>query len=121
MTAFLVKVYKKMKPKRRVYKNFFTLFSILIYGPQIKAFAEHTSGFHSVSGPNWEFRVISIENTGKQRWKSSGPKLGKVYHIGIKEENLSFWRIKAEVKRKTYGIDFNSKWVKLTYTAIIQP
>ena len=70
---------------------------------------------NTVSGPNWEFRVLSVENTGKQRWKSSGFQLGKVYHIGIKEENLSFWRIKAEVKRKKPGIDFDSQWMKLIY------
>jgi len=73
------------------------------------------SGFRSVSGPNWEFKVISVENTGKQSWKSWGPKLGKEYHIGIKEEKLTFWRIKAEVKRKMKGTDFDSQWVKLTY------
>jgi hypothetical protein len=72
-------------------------------------------GFQSVSGPNWEFRVISVENTGKQWWKSAGPNLGKVYQIGTEEEKLSFWRIKAEVKRKITGIDFDSQWVKLTY------
>lgn len=94
---------------------FFTSFGIFIFGSQIITFADHTSGYQSVSGSNWEFRVLSVENTGKQRWKSSGPKLGKVYHINIKEEKLSFWRIKAEVKRKTHGIEFDSQWVKLTY------
>jgi hypothetical protein len=76
---------------------------------------KQVSGFETASGPNWEFRVLSVENTGKQRWESSGSKLNKVYHISINEENLSFWRVKAEVKRKKSGIDFDSQWVKLTY------
>jgi hypothetical protein len=76
---------------------------------------KQVSGFEPVSGPNWEFIVLSVENTGKQRWESSGPKLDKVYHISINEENLSFWRVKAEVRRKKSGIDFDSQWVKLTY------
>lgn len=77
--------------------------------------AKQASDYEPVSGPNWEFRVLSIENTGKQKWKSSGSKLGKIYHIGIKEENMSFWRIKAEIKRKIHGIDFDSQWIKLIY------
>jgi class 3 adenylate cyclase len=76
-----------------------------------------TEGSRSLSGPNWDFRVLSVENTGKQKWKMGSlvGKLGKVYHIGIKEEKLCFWRIKAEVKRKKRGLDFDSQWVKLTY------
>jgi class 3 adenylate cyclase/tetratricopeptide (TPR) repeat protein len=73
-----------------------------------------TEGSQSISGPNWDFRVLSVENTGKQKWKM-GPVLGKVYHIGIKEEKLCFWRIKAEVKRKKRGLGFDSQWIKLTY------
>ena len=76
-----------------------------------------TEGSQSISGPNWDFRVLSVENTGKQKWKMDplSGKLGKVYHIRIKEEKQCFWRIKAEVKRKKHGLDFDSQWIKLTY------
>jgi hypothetical protein len=69
----------------------------------------------TVSGENWDFTVISMENTRKDEWPALG--IGETYKA-IKEENLCFWRlkIKARYKKPEKGSpEFKSKWVTVVY------
>lgn len=97
---------------KAIFSTFLVFFT---FSSQSITNAENEAVFQPVSGANWEFRVLAVENTGKQSWKSWGPKLGREYRIKINEDAMTFWRIKAEVIRKRRGLDFDSQWVKLIY------
>ena len=97
---------------KAIFSTFLVFFT---FSSQSITNAENEAAFQPVSGANWEFRVLAVENTGKQSWKSWGPKLGREYRIKINEDEMTFWRIKAEVIRKRRGLDFDSQWVKLIY------
>ena len=92
-----------------------TGWAIFICGFQIIALAQHRTGFKSVAGSNWDFKVLSVENTGKQRWKETQLQFGKVHYIVIKDDNLSFWRLKAKVTPEKQGY-LKPEMIKLVYT-----
>jgi len=71
---------------------------------------------NTVSGPNWDLKLLSVENTGEQRWEKASFKLGSTSYIKVNEDDLSFWRVKVEVRRKKHGLDFSSDWIQLIYT-----
>ncbi|MGD2126732.1 MAG: hypothetical protein PVG99_11675 [Desulfobacteraceae bacterium] len=71
---------------------------------------------NTVSGPNWGLKLLAVENTGKRRWEKASFKLGSTSYIRINEDDLSFWRVRAEVRRKKHGLDFSSDWIQLIYT-----
>jgi hypothetical protein len=69
-------------------------------------------GSQSISGPNWDFRVLSVENTGKRKWN-----VANIYNKSaeLNDPELTFWRVKAELTPKKPGY-IKSKWFELIYT-----
>jgi hypothetical protein len=68
----------------------------------------------TVSGESWVFKVLSLENTGKQKWQKAGVMM-KAPYFQIKEDKYTFWRTKVEIKRKSPDQKITSSWIRLIY------
>jgi len=106
---------KMMKIEVLRKSTFFIIFGLAFYGLKMVAFAEQTSGFKPVSGPNWVFKVLSVENTKLQKWKEQKFSPMQDSHIVAKDKSLSFWRMKCEVRRKKVDLEMQSDWIQLIY------
>lgn len=73
----------------------------------------------TVSGQNWDFTVISIQNTGRQSWEVETYRLNQYKSLNVKDENLCSWRLKIKAGYKNLereDLTFRSDWIDVRYT-----